>query len=78
VQIVSPEFELYGGTIVGLPVFTSMFSRYLGWSLPVNTIDACDLYELTPQGDGYRFDGQKRAFSVEKQMIKVCNPDGTY
>jgi acyl-homoserine-lactone acylase len=77
VQIVTPEFHVYGGNIVGLPIFPSVFSPYLGWSLPVNTIDACDLYQLTPDGDGYRFDYQKRAFSVERQIIKVRNPDGT-
>jgi acyl-homoserine-lactone acylase len=54
-----------------------MFSRHVGWSLPVNTIDACDLYELTPDGDGYRFGGKKRAFLAEKQIIKVRSPDGT-
>jgi acyl-homoserine-lactone acylase len=78
VQMVSPEFDLYGGTTVGLPVFASMFSPYAGWSLPVNTIDACDLYELTPDADGYRFDGAKRTFSIQKEIIKVRNQDGTF
>jgi len=77
VQLVTPQYDLYGGNIIGLPMFPSVFSRYLGWTHPVNTIDGCDLYELSPEGDGYHFDGHKRAFSVEKQIIKVRNHDGT-
>ncbi len=76
-HIVSPEFDVYGGAIVGQPTFGVGFSRYLGWTTTTNTIDPCDVYELTSEDDGYRFDGHKRAFSIEKQIIKVGNHDGT-
>jgi len=76
-QIVSPDYNFYGVTFVGLPVFLVGFNDSLGWTETVNTLDACDLYELAPDGDGYRFDGKKQQFSLEKQIIKVRNQNGT-
>jgi acyl-homoserine-lactone acylase len=76
-QIVTPDYNVYGAQPVGWPAFPFAFNRSLGWALTVNTIDGCDVYELTRDGDGYRFDGKKRAFSVEKQIIKVKERNGT-
>jgi acyl-homoserine-lactone acylase len=76
-HIVSPDYNFYGVTFVGLPVFLVGFNDSLGWTETVNTLDACDLYELVPDGDGYSFDGKKHEFSLEKQIIKVRNQDGT-
>ena len=76
-QIISPDYRFYGVTFVGLPSLLVGFNDSLGWTMTVNTLDACDLYELVPDGDAYRFDGKKREFSLEKQIIKVRNEDGT-
>jgi acyl-homoserine-lactone acylase len=76
-QIVSPSYSFYGATLVGLPIFLFGFNDSLGWTETVNTLDACDLYELMSDGDGYRFDGKKHEFFLEKQIIKVRNQDGT-
>jgi acyl-homoserine-lactone acylase len=76
-QIVTPDYNIYGAQPVGWPTFPFAFNRALGWALTVNTIDGCDVYELTRDGDGYRFDGKKRAFSNETQIIKVKDRKGT-
>jgi acyl-homoserine-lactone acylase len=76
-QIVSPEYNVYGATLVGLPVIAIGFNQSLGWTHTANPNDACDLYALTPDGDGYRFNGRETPFTVDKQVIKVRNQDGS-
>ena len=76
-QVTAPGYSAYGSTLLGFPVLLIAFNDYLGWSHTVNTIDACDLYALTADGDGYSFDGQKRAFETENQVIKIKQADGT-
>jgi acyl-homoserine-lactone acylase len=61
----------------GWPVIIIGFNRSLGWTHTVNTVDPCDVYALVPEGDGYRFSGQKSSFKVDKQTIKVRNEDGS-
>jgi acyl-homoserine-lactone acylase len=75
-QLVSPEYDVYGATLIGWPVIAIGFNQSLGWTHTVNMIDTCDLYALVPDGNGYRFNGQKRAFTVDKQSIKVRDADG--
>jgi acyl-homoserine-lactone acylase len=72
-QIVSPEYDVYGATLVGLPVIGIGFNHLLGWTHTVNMIDGCDLYTIVPEGDGYRFGGEKRTFTIETQTLKVRN-----
>ncbi|MEK7404710.1 MAG: acylase [Acidobacteriota bacterium] len=76
-QWVAPSVNLYGATLVGFPVLPLAFNDHLGWSHTVNTYDGADLYELTPAGNGYRFDGAVRAFETETQIVKVRQKDGT-
>jgi acyl-homoserine-lactone acylase len=75
-QLAGPGFDVYGATLVGLPYLAIAFNDNLGWSHTVNTYDGADLYELTLDGDGYRFDGARRAFESDQQVIKVRQPDG--
>jgi acyl-homoserine-lactone acylase len=76
-HLVTPDLNAYGSTLVGVPVPTFAFNDYLGWTHTVNTYDGCDLYALTPDGDGYRFDGETRAFETDMQTIPVLADDGT-
>lgn len=77
-QITAPGYSNYGTTMVGWPVLVSgVFNDYFGWTHSVNTIDACDMYSLTPDGDGYKFDGRKRSFETENQVIKIRQADGS-
>ena len=38
----APDFDVYGVTLVGMPVLNIAFNKNLGWTHTVNTIDASD------------------------------------
>ena len=77
-QITAPGYSVYGSTLVGWPVLsTGSFNDSHGWTLSVDTIDGCTLYALTADGSGYRFDGRKRSFETEHEIIKVKQADGS-
>jgi acyl-homoserine-lactone acylase len=71
-----PGVNASGATLIGQPTFAIGFNDHLGWTHTVNTMDGADLYELTLDGDGYRWDGGTRAFEVEPQVLKVRQKDG--
>ncbi|MFC2126560.1 acylase, partial [Bacteroidota bacterium] len=70
-QFKSPETNMYGATLVGLPVLGIAFNEYLGWSHTNNTIDPTDVFELTLKEDGYQFDNEIKPFNTEKKVLKV-------
>ncbi|HEX2168420.1 MAG TPA: penicillin acylase family protein, partial [Longimicrobiales bacterium] len=76
-HMVAPELDAYGATLVGLPALTIAFNPNLGWTHTVNTMDGADLYELQTNGDYYLFDGEMRAMTVNEQVLRVRQPDGT-
>lgn len=71
VHLNGPGINLYGGSQVGFPVLRFVFSDYLGFTQTVNSIDASDLYQITPDGDGYRFDGARKLYERAAAVIKV-------
>ncbi len=71
IHLNGPGANLYGASQVGFPVLRFVFSDYLGFTQTVNSLDASDLYTITPDGDGYRFDGEKKAYQRVKAVIKV-------
>ena len=73
----APDIDVYGTTLVGLPVLMYAFNNYLSWTHTVNTIDGCTLYQLTLSGNGYLFDRQKRAFETQNQLLGVRQANGT-
>jgi acyl-homoserine-lactone acylase len=75
-HIVAPGVEVYGATLLGLPVPAVAFNEHLGWSHTVNTVDVLDTYRLLLADGGYRFDGQVRAFDLERQVLRVRGADG--
>lgn len=76
-QLVATEagLDIYGTTLVGLPVPVIAFNEYLGWTHTVNTLDGFDTYVLTTADDGYVLDGVVRPFETEEQTIRVRQPD---
>lgn len=76
-HITTAGYQAYGATLVGYPVLAIAFNERLGWTHTVNTIDAGDLYELTPEKGGYSLDGQMRSFEVDRQTLKVRQADGS-
>ncbi len=71
IHLNGPGANLYGASQVGFPVLRFVFSDYLGFTQTVNSLDASDLYKITPDGDGYRFDGEKKNYQHVKAVIKV-------
>jgi acyl-homoserine-lactone acylase len=76
VQLKTPEVDVSGATLVGIPFVAVGFNDRLGWTHTVNTHDGADLYRLTLDGDGYRFDGEVRPFEIERRTIAVKTADG--
>jgi acyl-homoserine-lactone acylase len=75
-HLATPELNLYGSTLIGLPVLVIAFNEYLGWSHTVNTVDVLDTYRLVLTGSGYRFDGAVRDFEVEREVLRVRDAAG--
>ncbi len=69
--------DAYGAALVGLPVLGMAFNEDLGWAHTVNTIDGCDVYALTADGDGYQYDGARRAFDDRLVTLRVLQADGS-
>lgn len=75
-HLTSPGFNVYGVTLVGMPVLNIAFNEHLGWTHTVNTIDASDRYELTLQEGGYLLDGVTVPFQEKKISLQVLQADG--
>ncbi len=69
------DFNVYGTTLVGMPVLNIAFNEYLGWTHTVNTIDASDIYELTLQDGGYLLDGETMMFTKKDITMKILQDD---
>jgi acyl-homoserine-lactone acylase len=76
-HLVAPGMNVSGAALIGLPHLVIAFNDDLGWTHTVNTIDAADLYALTLEGDGYRFDGAVLPFETSERVIQVRQPDGS-
>ena len=73
---VTPDRNFYGTTLVGFPTPAIGFNDFVGWSHTVNTQDGADVYRLTKQGAGYRFDGTEKPFETHTEVIRVKGPGG--
>lgn len=76
-QLVTPEVDVYGATLIGFPVLAIAFNDHLGWTHTNNTFDGMDLYELTLEDGGYAWDGGIQTFETESQSMRVRQGDGT-
>ncbi len=76
-HLVSPDFEVYGATQVGLPVIRFAFNQQMGISNTVNGMVGATTYELTPKDNGYLFDGEVLPFDVKETSYKVLQNDGS-
>ncbi len=79
-HLVAPGFDLYGSSQVGFPMLRFVFSEFLGFTQTVNSIDASDLYRLTlsPDKQGYMFDGAVKPFEKTEKVIRILQPDGSF
>lgn len=72
IHLNAPGINLYGASQVGFPVLRFSMSDHLAFTQTVNSSDGSDLYEITRDGDGYRFDGAKRDFTTKTKSIKIA------
>jgi len=77
-QLVAPGLNTSGVAFVGTPMIGIGFNNNLGWTHTVNTHDGADLYELTLEQEGYRWDGTIKSFDIEQKLITVKEKDGTF
>lgn len=75
-HLVMPGLNIYGATLVGMPVIVLGFNEYLGWAHTVNTIDAADAYLLTLADGGYLFDGKIHPFEEFRDTILISDSHG--
>jgi acyl-homoserine-lactone acylase len=75
---ITPDRNIYGAHLVGLPGFAIAFNDHLGWTHTNNTIDNSDLYELTLEGEGYRFDGEIKAFETSSTTLRINDLEGGF
>lgn len=73
----TPDYQIYGASLVGLPIISLGFNPYLGWTHTVNTYNGTTLYELTVEEGGYRLDGEVLPFETEEYILKVREQDGS-
>lgn len=76
-HLVAPGVDMYGATLIGLPVLVTAFNDSLGWTHTVNATSPVTLYELTLEDGGYRFDGEVRRFEERVDTMRVLADDGT-
>jgi acyl-homoserine lactone acylase PvdQ len=76
-HLVTPEFEIYGATQIGLPVIRFAFNQQMGITNTVNGMVGATNYQLTLQHGGYLFDGQVRPFETRQTSYRVRQADGS-
>ncbi len=75
-HLITPDHNLYGATLVGLPMLGIAFNEHLGWTHTVNTLDNVEIYEITTRGQTYLLDGQNVEFDMDSVMLRIMT-DGT-
>jgi acyl-homoserine lactone acylase PvdQ len=78
IRIYTPEFNVSGVAILGVPLPSLGHSRYCSVAMTTGGPDTSDIYEeeVNPSNPGqYRYDGGYRDFTIRKQTIKVKNGD---
>ncbi|MDJ0601981.1 MAG: acylase [Crocosphaera sp.] len=77
-QLTAPGINLYGATLVGMPVLSIAFNDSLGWTFTINPIDGADIYQLKLKEDKYFFDEKLEPLKQEIETIKIRQEDGSF
>lgn len=75
-QMVTPDNNLYGATLVGLPTIGIGFNESLGWTHTVNTLDNVDFYKVKVKDGMYTIDGADKAIQVDTLTLKIKTDEG--
>lgn len=75
-----PGVNIYGASLVGMPMISIGFNEHLGWTHTVNTQDIEDVYELkleeTESGLAYRWGGETPPLEHETVTLTIRTDDG--
>ncbi|MCE9595520.1 MAG: penicillin acylase family protein [Planctomycetes bacterium] len=77
-HLVAPGVDVSGAALVGFPTLGIGFNEHLGWTHTVNAQDGVDLFELSRDGEGYRWNGAMRPFGVVKHTLRVRRDNGGF
>lgn len=77
-HLTAPGVNVYGATLVGMPVMAIAFNDDLGWTVTLNTVKGADIYALTRKEDGYLWDGKVEPFRSESYRLKIRQSDGRW
>ncbi|WP_155893679.1 penicillin acylase family protein [Cystobacter fuscus] len=75
------KLDVYGGSLLGMPVINIGFNRDVAWTHTVTSSSHFVVYRLTlPEGDptSYEYDGRTRKMTREEHTIRVREADGTF
>jgi acyl-homoserine-lactone acylase len=78
VRIYTPEFNVAGVSILGVPLPTLGHSRYCSIAMTTGGPDTSDIFEEIVNESNpnqYRYDGKWRDFTIRKETINVRNGD---
>jgi penicillin G amidase len=73
--ISTPELELSGGTVPGVPFHLLGHNRRCAWGITTTHSDTMDLFIEKPAGDGYLTPQGKQAFRQHAESIRVRGGD---
>lgn len=74
------DIDVYGATLLGLPLVTIGFNENLAWTHTFSSSRRFALYRLeleSGQPTRYRYDGESRDLSAREYTVKVRAADGT-
>lgn len=78
IQLQSDALDIYGVGLIGLPALTLGFNATKAWTVTAaGAFDQADIYELTRQDGGYRFEGRTMPFVERNVVLKIKEDDGT-
>jgi acyl-homoserine lactone acylase PvdQ len=76
-HLITPDFEVYGATQIGLPIIRFAFNQQMGISNTVNSMLGATTYKLTLKDGGYLFDGKVRPFETKTASYKLRQANGS-
>jgi len=77
-HLISPDINVYGAAMVGMPFLGIAFNEYLGWTHTNNVQDGADLFELTLLEGGYEWNGSIHPFDTRSVRLTVKNDDDSF
>lgn len=76
-QFTTPDYNLYGVSLVGQPSIAIGFNENVSWTHTVNPMDNTDFFEVKKKDETYYLDGEYLPFEESGYTVKALKEDGT-